>query len=392
MKTQSAWHVRTAKTDQPAPSEPGKPAAISPKSGQKRSALAANFPLVAHPLQECSAACLLSGMEAPAQLALGPRYDASAMLQELVAVCNQQRGELDQSFLYVDGTSANDWLRLCNSAAYVSGIRQQAPLETIGWACAQLTGNLPLCINGLGPGDGKAETRFTIAVAENRTTSAAMTLNLLDISHTLLCEANQYAAQQLQGRAKVYALHASFHDLGRARILHEDKGPLRARRIYTMLGATMANLRNEVDFFAELGRWAHSDDLLVLDFQLTYAPASDPVAVYASDPPLIHGPSPTHRDWLTGPLRRHCVGVDAIDLRMELNTHCPVPGSYELQCLAKVQMRTGEIRDFLVWRGKRYEPHQLGECLRGKGWEPMKRIEYGAADKPSAAVMVLRRS
>ena len=392
MKTQSASYVRTAKTDQPAPSEPAKPAAISPKSGQKRSALAANFPLVAHPLQECSAACLLSGMEAPAQLALGPRYDASAMLQELVAVCNQQRGELDQSFLYVDGTSANDWLRLCNSAAYVSGIRQQAPLETIGWACAQLTGNLPLCINGLGSGDGKAETRFTIAVAENRTTSAAMTLNLLDISHTLLCEANQYAAQQLQGRAKVYALHASFHDLGRARILHEDKGPLRARRIYTMLGATMANLRNEVDFFAELGRWAHPDDLLVLDFQLTYAPASDPVAVYASDPPLIHGPSPTHRDWLTGPLRRHCVGVDAIDLRMELNTHCPVPGSYELQCLAKVQMRAGEIRDFVVWRGKRYESHKLGECLRGKGWEPMKRIEYGAADKPSAAVMVLRRS
>jgi hypothetical protein len=215
---------------------------------------------------------------------------------------------------------------------------------------------------------------------------------LVDISHTLISVAFSHAVEQLGKRCRVVAAHANFHDLGRCTPLHEDDSPIRAKRIYTLLGATIANLRNEVDFFAELARWTRPGDLLVLDFQLVFAPASDPDQVRAIDPPLVHGPSATHYDWLTGPLRRHCEGSEEIQLRMELNTHVPVPGSYELQCLATVTMKDGDPREFLVWRGKRYDPEQLGICLSGRGWEPTLTLRYGLGDKPSAAVMVLRRS
>ena len=98
-------------------------------------------------------------------------------------------------------------------------------------------------------------------------------------------------------------MHANFHDLSRCPPLHEERDLIRPRRVYTLLGATLANLRNEVDLFTEVSRWTKRGDLLVIDFQLARAPASDPAQVRASEPPLLYGPSPTHHQWLTGPGR-----------------------------------------------------------------------------------------
>ena len=322
---------------------------------------------------------------------IGPRYDAGQMLDDLIETCNLPRGELDQTYLYIEGQSAKDWLKLCNAPTYLSAFRNRAPIEDAARHCAELLGQGPVRIAGLGSGDGKAETRFTSALCDALGPRSPAALFLLDISHTLICSAFKHAYEHLAGRVDLLAMHANFHDLSRCPPLHEERDLIRPRRVYTLLGATLANLRNEIDLFSEVSRWTRRGDLLVIDFQLTRAPASDPAQVRASEPPLIHGPSPTHHQWLTGPLRRHCEGAQEVKLRMDLNTHGAVPGCYELLCMADVHMQSKEVREFLVWRLKRYDPEQLGVFLQGKGWEPSLTLRYGQDEKPAAAVMVLQR-
>lgn len=323
---------------------------------------------------------------------LGPRYDAAAMLDDLVATCNQPRGELDQTYLYVDNQSAKDWLKMSNAAPYVAAFRSQAPYELAAQQCAQLLGQGAVRIAGLGSGDGKSETRFTAALCDSLGAASPAQLLLMDISHTLVCAAFKHAYDQLAGRVDLMAIHANFHDLGRCQPLHEDRDLVRPRRVYTLLGHTMANLRNELDLFSEIARWTKRGDLLVLEFQTTKAPASDPDAVRAAEPPLQHGAAPSSVQWLTGPLRRHCEDFAEIQLRMELNTHVAIPGGYELLCMGDVTTRSKQRREFLVTRLKRYDAQQLGSFLAGRGWEAVLTLPYGGESGPGAAVMVLQRS
>lgn len=322
---------------------------------------------------------------------IGPRYDAGQMLDDLIETCNLPRGELDQTYLYIEGQGAKDWLKLCNAPTYLAAFRNRAPIEDAARHCAELLGQGPVRIAGLGSGDGKAETRFTSALCDAMGPRSPAALFLLDISHTLICAAFKHAYEHLAGRADLLAMHANFHDLSRCPPLHEERDLIRPRRVYTLFGLTLANLRNEVDLFTEVSRWTKPGDLLVIDFQLARAPASDPAQVRASEPPLLYGPSPTHHQWLTGPLRRHCEGAQEVKLRMDLNPHGAVPGCYELLCMADVHMQTKEVREFLVWRLKRYDPEQLGTFLQGKGWEPSLTLRYGQDENPAAAVMVLQR-
>jgi hypothetical protein len=87
---------------------------------------------------------------------------------------------------------------------------------------------------------------------------APAALFLLDISHTLICTAFKHAYEHLAGRVDLLAMHANFHDLSRCPPLHEERDLIRPRRVYTLLGATLANLRNEIDLFSEVSRWTQA--------------------------------------------------------------------------------------------------------------------------------------
>lgn len=320
-----------------------------------------------------------------------PRYNPSQLMSDMVHLLNGPGGQLEQTCLYLEPQSANDYIALCSSAPVFVRHRNQAPLEQIAKQIAKRFAGLGVDVLGLGSGDGRAEVRLTEALAALRPGPPDLRVYLLDISHTLLSIAHQHAAATLLGPGiDIYALHANFHDLVRYPILHASRAGHR-RRLYTMLGSTIANLDNEVRFFKDLADVAATDDLLVLDIQLAYAPAERPEEIRRLEPPLAADYAPLHQKWLLGPIERHCHGLATASLRVDLTTHCPVPGSYELNFIGHAKMRDGIERRFMLLRVKRYDPDRLADCLSPLGWETLATMKYGTEAAKTAAVMLLRR-
>jgi hypothetical protein len=108
-------------------------------------------------------------------------------------------------------------------------------------------------------------------------------------------------------------------------MLLPDSSSATRRRIYTMLGVTMANLDNEVAFVREQLSLAAPGDFCVLDYQLAYAPPEQPERIRQLDPPLSNGVS-AHSAWMTGPLRRYCRDATRYEISVDLNTRTQVPG------------------------------------------------------------------
>lgn len=97
---------------------------------------------------------------------------------------------------------------------------------------------------------------------------------------------------------------------------------------------------------------------------------------------------------MAGPLRRYCRGLSDVDFHLELDTRCPVPGSYGLDFIASVKMQNGQPdRRFLMSRTRRYDPQKLAESLAGVGWHPELTVPYGqgADGQPTLALMLFRK-
>jgi hypothetical protein len=76
-------------------------------------------------------------------------------------------------------------------------------------------------------------------------------------------------------------------------------------------------------------------------------------------------------------------------LRTDLSLHGAVPGSYTLEYWADVEKDDEPLRQFLVFRNKRYDINQLGEYLKRLGWKTLQAWKYGP-DK-LAAVLLLQK-
>ena len=100
--------------------------------------------------------------------------------------------------------------------------------------------------------------------------------------------------------------------------------------------------------------------------------------------PASIGVSPAHAAWLSGPIWRHCKDVLSVEFHWNLDTQCPVPGSYALDAVATVQSRGRADRQFSLFRFRRYEPSKLAECLSSLGWDEIGAMPYGGADHPAA--------
>ncbi len=322
---------------------------------------------------------------------MAPRYNPSQLMADMVHLLNSPGGQLEQTYLYLEPQSANDFMQLCNSNAVFVGFRMHAPLEQIAGQVAKRCTGMGIDITALGSGDGQGEVRLVQALASSRGANPDLRLYLLDISHTLLNIAHKHARATLApGSVEIYALHANFHDISRYPVLHAASSTHR-RRLYLLLGNTIANLDNEIRFFQDLASCTATDDLCVLDIQIAAAPAERPADIQRLETPLSHDYHPPHEDWLLGPLERHCQGMLTANLHVELTVHCPVPGSYELNNVCRVKMRDGSEKRFMLWRVKRYDPARLTSCLDGLGWECLTLLKYGVGAQKTAAVMLLRR-
>jgi|JI10StandDraft_1071094.scaffolds.fasta_scaffold10529_2 transcriptional regulator with XRE-family HTH domain len=314
---------------------------------------------------------------------LTSRYDPARWANELRSLINGPGGTLEQSFLYLDNQSAADYLAVCEAYSSLrAGLFLQ--LQQLAQHAAPAL-KAPVHLVAIGSGDGRAEVCLAQSLAP---LVRLQRVSLLDISNTLLSKAREHADAVLrEHQAEVQAVHGSFHDLAHYTMLHAAAAPGQVR-VFTLLGATMANLSDELRFFRTLRSLAQPGDLVVIDFQTVAAPADQPELVKANDPVLKNGGilPPPIAAWFAGPIKRHSERP-ITDLRFTSEL-APgrVPGSYELEFVAMADA-SGFLRRYVVARSTRYDPEKLSQALRVVGWETLRSELYG---NQSAAVMMFR--
>lgn len=326
---------------------------------------------------------------------LAPQYDCAKLNEELSSAVNGTGGTIEQTLLYVDPKSALAWLEISRSSRLVEQFWDRCPVAQIAEHIASALlaeGAASAEVIALGCGDGRNEIRLTDRLREGAA-RLPLRLCLLDISHLLLTEANNEAQRMLGGReVEVVTLHANFHRLARYPELNGASGP-RPRRIWTLFGYTLSNLEAEPPFFDTLEACAQTGDWLLLDFQLTHAPAEQPELVRARDPGLRpDAPVADHLRWLTSPFVKLCRDYAGMEVVRLLDTAVPVPGSYAINWRAEVRLRTGQTRVFGLARSRRYDAGRLTEWLVGRGWGRPTVLTYGAGEQPRQAVLLLQRT
>lgn len=302
---------------------------------------------------------------------LTQRYDPTGMAQDLRAVVNGPGGTLEQTYLYLDNQSAADYLAVCEAYGSTRG-KLFAELHAVAELVTQ-----PVDVVAIGSGDGRAEVCLTRALAQRH---LAQRLYLLDISHSLLTRAHEHAALVLQPEGvRVEAVHGNFHELQRYSMLHA--GPGKPRRLYTLLGATIANLADELRFFRDLRSCSAPGDMALVDFQVAHDPPEH-------DPTLRAGAIPKiFFDWHAGPLRRNNPDVRSVTMQPELHPG-RLAGSYIIFSIATTMMADGSTRTYRVMSSARYRADDLAQALSATGWRSIHVAPYDAR----TASMLLQRS
>jgi hypothetical protein len=233
-----------------------------------------------------------------------------------------------------------------------------------------------LQVIALGCGDGVSETHLTGYLVEAQARSVE--LCLLDISQPLLSYAYQHAADVLASlpNVDVWAIQGNFHHLPLYAEFFASNPQKRRRRLFCMLGGTLANLDEELRFLRQSLLTCVEGDLLLLDVPLVGAAGDQPAELRQCDKLLADGVPPPYAAWLGGPIWRHAREVTGIDFSWEVETRCSVPGSYALLAVAAVRASKRGDRRFSLFRFSRYDPAKLAVCLSEIGWEEMGAVAY----------------
>jgi len=310
---------------------------------------------------------------------LTPEYDALKLHNEMTMLLNGRGGHLEQTYLYLDPSSAAAWYSIAEQEDYTVS-RMLMPLDSVAERIAERAGPVGLDVIGLGCGDGKDEVRLTQCLLE-RHRNRNLRLYLLDISQPLLCAAYRHAAEALADRAKVsvYAIQGNFHNLQRYTALLHTPERAHRRRIVCLFGNTFANLQNEILFVRNSLMGFAPGDFLLFSVGETMAPADKPEEILSKDR-LLAGK--TAETMSTGRslqdrmfcdlLRRYIHGLKSTEIKSVLDfAACPIPGSYAADIRATVKMTSGESKHFSIAYLKRYERRLLDETMIREGWQPV---------------------
>lgn len=320
------------------------------------------------------------------------QYDPMKMVYGMEAELNGPGGQIEQTLLYLDPQSAVDWFALSNSEQYVTAFRSKVPLDKLAERIIRESKGVGLDVDGLGCGDGKTETALMQRFADLMPAPPDLQLYLLDISHVLLYSAYRYAFDTLAPRRiPVAAIHGDFHDIAKNPPLYMHPSSIRRMRVFLMMGLTFGNINDEPRFFRALAACAQPGDLAVIDFQCTRAPADQEELILKNDHAFkAKQQLEAYSNFLIGPLRRHCRGMIGIKLHTALETHCPIPGSYAVEFRADVEKSSEPLRQFSVWRVKRYSIEKLSQFLQRLGWNTLQTWKYGP-DKLAAVLLIQRQ-
>lgn len=307
---------------------------------------------------------------------LTPSYDSLGSIAELARFLNGAGGHVEQSSAYLDHASAAAYLGICQNSITATALRSRMPLAQAAKQILAAGKSMALQVFALGAGDGVLETRLAQHLAEAQAPSVE--LCLLDISQPLLQCAYRHAADALShvANAQVWGIQCDFHHLPLYAELFESDRDRPHRRLFCMLGGTLANLDQEPRFLRQSLLKCEEGDLLLLDIQTISAACDRPEDIKRRDRLFAVGMPASYAAWLSGPLWRHCKEITGVEFQWKLDLYCPVPGSYALHAVATVSSAQRPDRQFSVFRFARYDPGKLAECLRAIGWEEIGALPY----------------
>ena len=308
---------------------------------------------------------------------LTPEYDALKLHNEMTMLLNGRGGHLEQTYLYLDPSSAAAWYSIAEQQDYTVS-RMLMPLDSVAERILERAGSVGLDVIGLGCGDGKDEVRLTQCLLERRR-NRNLRLYLLDISQPLLCSAYRHAAEALADRSTVsiYAIQGNFHNLGRyTSLLHSPERSHR-RRVVCLFGNTFANLQNEILFVRNSLMGFAPGDFLMLSIGEAMAPADKPDEILAQDRLMAGRTSETmstgrsmQSRMFCDLLRRYIHGLKSTEITSVLDfAACSIPGSYAADIRATIKMTSGESKRFSIAYLKRHDQRLLDETMLREGWQ-----------------------
>jgi len=313
-----------------------------------------------------------------------PSSDSLRALDELSALLQGPGGHLDQSSTYLDHQSAAAYARLCQQSPAYMAARNLIPLHQVASMIRANIASAPLQVFALGVGDGTLTTRLVQLLLDGKS-SLPINLCLVDISLPLLSHAlGSTAALGHFSNLSTWGIQTNLLDLPVHDGLLFQRSPVGRRRLFCMLGGTLADLESEPRFFQHSLFGVRPGDMLVLDIPLS----KEDSAIQA--PSAL---SQLHRAWFSGIMQRHCPGASQIDFQLGQASQGMVPGSQIREVLATVRAKGQADRTFSMYRFRSYDPKRVSELLTSLGWEEQFSVIYGGiqADSPSSALLLFTR-
>ncbi len=323
---------------------------------------------------------------------MSPGFDSVSMIDELDQVMNGSGGALEQTFVYMDHKSALDWIAVCNSPGYTAICRDGFPVQEAAKTIREVLGPVGLDVIALGPGDGKSEVRLVQRLVSGYE-EPNIRFYLLDISQPLLSRAFKHAVDTVGDESGVFVcgIQGSFHHLPRYAQLHYTPARSHRRRLYTMLGNTVANLDHEPQFFQTAFTGAAPGDLLLFDVDYCFTTVADAAEIRRCDPALAKPLPDLLQRWLGGPIHRYCHDAQSVTFSYRVDTNRPLAGSYGLQIMATVGLPGMRTKEFCMAQHRRYEPRGLIQCLRTLGWESLGLFDFTGSTTRPRGLFLFRR-
>jgi len=233
-------------------------------------------------------------------------------------------------------------------------------------------------------GDGTLTARLVQLLLDGKS-SLPINLCLVDISLPILSHALGSAAALAQcSTVSTWGINSDLLELPIDDGLLFQRGPIGGRRLFCMLGGTLADLENEPRFFQHSPVGARPGDMLLLDIP------------QHSEKRELQTPSalsPLYRSWFGGIIQQHCPDARQLGFQLSQPLQGMVPGSQIREVLGTVKVKGQADRRFSMYRFRSYDPKRVSELLTSFGWEEHLSIIYGGnqADSPSSALLLFTR-
>ena len=315
-------------------------------------------------------------------------FDGLMRAARLEALLMGAGGHIDQSYLYSDPLNAQRYLEIARNY-------RGLPLTESSTAILQRCQD-PLSVIALGCGHARHEAALIEQLVRKEPdldSEPSIECFLVDSSLSLLMEGYRYASEYLaRYDVPITAVEGDFSELPSVSDCFQARGP--RRKVFTLLGYTIANLDNEISFLRESLIVGTRGDFLLLDFCPAETPRrKDPARLVSEDPIgklLASGATPRnnrHLAFLAGPVTRQY----GDDVKLELaaiDDAGAIPKSYAIECWVRVETSEGPKRfNTASWR--RYDPEELVSAFSRHGWFLVEKWPFGQ-ERPSILALFQR--